>query len=145
MYQDGKIVAWRLIALLLVLSISTSLLVMSPMLALADTNNTAILFRVPSKNKVFLGIWRPTGSTVGSVRIKLTSGQIDQCVNIPAQNTVYGFNTVGGSDTVTIQNFPGANCQGNRDSNKDYTDSVNSLPPGSTDGTHRVYMTPKEA
>ena len=151
MYQKGKIVAWRLIAFLFVLSIGIGLFAMSPILALADTQANPVVIPIPTRNTVLLGVWRPDGSTVGSVRItdKTAPNRLDQCVNLSQQNTVYGFGNIRGQDTVTIEQYPGANCQGadnvSRDPNKTYTGTVNSLPPGSPDGKYRLYQTPKDA
>jgi hypothetical protein len=146
MYQKGKIVAWRIIAVLFVLSIAISVFAMSPMLALADTSVNPLVIPIANHNSVLLGIWRPDGSTVGSVHIKLDSGKIDQCVNLGQQNTVHGFGNVDGNDTITIEHYPGANCQGNaRESSKTYRGRVNSLAPGSPDGKYRIYTTPKDA
>ncbi len=151
MCQKGKIVAWRLIGLLFVLSIGISFFAMSPILALADTQASPVIIPIATRNTVLLGVWRPDGSTVGSVRItdKTAPNRLDQCVNLSQQNTVYGFGNIHGQDTVTIAQYPGANCQGSdnvsRDPNKTYTGTVNSLPPGSTDGKYRLYQTPKDA
>ena len=151
MYQKGKIVAWRLIALLFALSIGISLFAMSPILALADTQANPVIIPVPTRNTVLLGVWRPDGSAVGSVRItdKTAPNRLDQCVSLPQQDTVYGFGNIHGQDTVTIKQYPGGNCEGtdnvSRDPNKTYTGTVNSLPPGSTDGKCRLYQTPKDA
>jgi len=172
MYQKGKI--WRFIALFFVLSIGISLFAMSPMLALASlrlppdivsrnggvrpptplvivssTSVDSLRISIPRSNTVLFGVWRPDGSTVGSVHIELGSGQINQCVNLDQQNIVYGFGGVNGEDTITIEHYAGANCQGaegvNRESSKTYRGSINSLAPGSPDGKYRIYPTPKDA
>jgi hypothetical protein len=149
MHQKEFNVTWRLIALLSVLSIGISLFVMSPVLALAKTQINPLLIPIPTRDSVLFGIWRPDGSTVGSVHVKLDSGGLDQCVNLGHQNTVYGFGNVNGQDTITIEQYPNANCQGaegvNRDPGKTYRGTVNSLAPGSADGGKRIYVTPKDA
>ena len=151
MRQKRKIVAWMLIALLSVF-VGISLFAISPVLAHpADTTADPVVIPIPTQDTVLLGIWRPNHSTVGSVWIKDTSpsGTLNQCVNLSQQNVVYGFGNINGQDYVTISHYPGADCQGtdnvNRDPSKDYTGQVNSLAPGSPDGSYRVYQTPKDA
>ena len=151
MRQKRKIVAWRLIALLSVF-VGISLFAMSPVLARAtDTNFNPLVIHVPSRSSVLLGIWRPDGSTVGSVHVtdQTKPNRLDQCVNLPQQDVIYGFGGIDGQDTVMIEHYPGADCQGtpgvNRDPSKTYTGQVNSLAPGSPKGNYRVYQTPKDA
>ena len=149
MHQKRKIVAWMLIALFSVF-VGISLFAISPVLARAtDTTANPVVIPIPTQNTVWLGIWRPDGSTVGSVQITTNSGILDQCVNLPQQDVVYGFGNINGQDTITIAHYPGADCQGtdgvNRESSKTYTGQVNSLAPGSPDGSYRVYQTPKDA
>jgi hypothetical protein len=151
MHQKRKIVAWRLIALLSVFVV-ISLFAMSPILALAnDTNVHPLLISIPTRSVVLLGIWRPDGSTVGSVRVtdETNPQRLDQCVNLPKQDVIYGFGGINGQDIVAIEHFAGANCQGtpgkDRDSSKTYTGQVNSLAPGSPKGNYRIYQTPKDA
>ena len=148
MHQKEKIVACRLIVLLSAF-VGISLFVMSPMLALAtNTNVNPIIINVPTRSYVLLGIWRPDGSTVGSVRITDNTNpqRLGQCVDLPKQDVVYGFGGINGQDIITIEHFPNAGCQGQgRDPSKTYTGTVNSLAPGSPKGNYRVYQTPKEA
>jgi len=137
MHQKRKIVAWMLIALFSVF-VGISLFAISPVLARAtDTTANPVVIPIPTQNTVWLGIWRPDGSTVGSVQITTNSGILDQCVNLPQQDVVYGFGNISGQDIVT----DGVN----RESSKTYTGQVNSLAPGSPDGSYRVYQTPKDA
>ncbi len=151
MYQKGKIIAWRRIALLSVLSIGISLFAMLPIQALADTSVNPTLIPVPTRNTVLLGIWRPSGSTIGSVFVKDQTDptKLSQCINLSQQGTVYGLGKINGQDTIVVDHYPGANCQGtdsvNRESSKTYTGIVNSLPPGATNGSLRIYETPKDA
>ncbi len=112
MYQKRKIVAWMLIALFSVF-VGISLFAISPVLARAtDTTANPVVISVPTQNTVLLGIWRPDGSTVGSVKITTKSGKLDQCVNLPKQDVVYGFGGIDGQDTITIEHYAGADCQG---------------------------------
>jgi hypothetical protein len=151
MNQKKKIVAWRLIVLLSVFA-GISLFAMSPVLARAtDTNVNPIVIPIPTRSTVLLGIWRPDGSTVGSVRVtdQTNPQRLEQCVNLPKQDVIYGFGGINGQDSITIEHFAGADCQGtpgkDRDPSKTYTGQVNSLAPGSPKGNYRIYQTPKDA
>jgi hypothetical protein len=121
----------------------------TPLVIVSSTSVDSLRISIPRSNTVLFGVWRPDGSTVGSVHIELGSGQINQCVNLDQQNIVYGFGGVNGEDTITIEHYAGANCQGaegvNRESSKTYRGSINSLAPGSPDGKYRIYPTPKDA
>jgi hypothetical protein len=131
MYQKKNSAAWRIIALLSVLSLGISLLAMS-----------STLIYAASKDSINLNIWRPDTSRVGAVKVNGT------CQPIVQQHTLVAVQSFDNpQQNLTIENFPDAQCsaQGFPNSANTFQDRLDHLPPCTTNSKCRVYMTPSQA
>lgn len=131
MHQKGKIVTWRLMALLSVLSIGFA---MSSTLTHAE--NKAVTRT--------LNIWRTHTSTVGAVEVN------GQCIVLPQQGVLVPIpNTIAGNNqvNVTIKNFADSGCNARsiqfHNGIYDYNGPIDDLPPCGRNC--RVYMPPSQA
>jgi len=138
MYQKGKIVARSLIALLTVLISLSCAFIILPASARADD--------IPSLN-----IWRAHISTVGSVRITdKTHPELlnNVCISLPTQGILVQVQPANGGefssdDLFGIDNFPDSQCSASNFPTTafSFTGQLSDLPPCSSDGKCRVYMT----
>lgn len=140
MCQSGNNVAWRLIALLSILSIGISLFTIWP------TPTYAVR---PSLYNLQIFVLRPTSSTVGSVRFSDVDNDTlgKGCLSLSEQNSLTALGAYPNLDHILIENFPDGNCSAQGFPNT----ADNVLAPTYKIGTSyqhnccRLYTTPAQA
>jgi hypothetical protein len=142
MFRKKNVAAWRSIALLSVLSLGISFLAMLPTQAYAATHE-------------IIQIFRPTTSTVGSVRVtNNTTKTPPACVTLPQQEVDIPVpGDYDGQNQMLIENFPDAGCgaPGFPNTANNFTGRAAQLPPCLLANTNRripacrLYTTPPNA
>lgn len=145
MYQKWNIVAWRLMALLSVLTIGMSLFATSALACPINNQNSSMTVK----------IFRPDYSKVGSVfvGVKTAAGpQPGACIRLPTQNVLVntGFDQMANTDDIEIESFPDAFCTrglGFPVAAQTYQGKIGNLPDceNDTSGLCKMFKTPYQA